>query len=53
MAAAHAQKYTKFWNAFGKALKMGIIEDASNRWARHAGRVVRAGPRLSWHAVHA
>ncbi|GAB4818046.1 hypothetical protein N2152v2_005092 [Parachlorella kessleri] len=25
------KKYDKFWSAFGKAIKMGIIEDASNR----------------------
>ncbi|GLJ55069.1 hypothetical protein SUGI_1182040 [Cryptomeria japonica] len=24
-------KYTKFWNEFGKSIKLGIIEDASNR----------------------
>lgn len=24
-------KYTKFWNEFGKLLKLGIIEDTSNR----------------------
>ena len=29
---ADIKKYDKFWSAFGKAIKMGIIEDASNRW---------------------
>ncbi|KAK9748569.1 hypothetical protein RND81_02G067400 [Saponaria officinalis] len=24
-------KYTKFWNEFGKSIKLGIIEDAANR----------------------
>lgn len=24
-------KYAKFWNEFGKAIKLGIIEDTSNR----------------------
>ena len=24
-------KYTKFWNSFGKNIKLGVIEDASNR----------------------
>uniref|UniRef100_A0A7N0R850 Endoplasmin homolog n=1 Tax=Kalanchoe fedtschenkoi TaxID=63787 RepID=A0A7N0R850_KALFE len=24
-------KYTKFWNEFGKSIKLGIIEDATNR----------------------
>merc|ERR1719152_531572 len=24
-------KYSKFWKAFGKYIKMGLIEDASNR----------------------
>lgn len=24
-------QYTKFWNEFGKSIKLGIIEDASNR----------------------
>merc|ERR1712078_562195 len=24
-------KYTKFWKAFGKYVKMGLIEDAANR----------------------
>jgi heat shock protein beta len=24
-------QYTKFWNAFGKSIKLGIIEDATNR----------------------
>merc|ERR1712054_95021 len=24
-------KYTKFWKAFGKYIKMGLIEDAANR----------------------
>merc|ERR1719331_2003124 len=26
-----ASKYTKFWKAFGKYIKMGLIEDAANR----------------------
>lgn len=26
-----AKQYDKFWGAFGKSLKMGIIEDTSNR----------------------
>ncbi len=30
-AKAEAAKYTTFWNEFGKPLKLGIIEDASNR----------------------
>ena len=25
------EKYEKFWKSFGKAIKLGIIEDASNR----------------------
>lgn len=25
------EKYLKFWNSFGKNIKLGIIEDASNR----------------------
>lgn len=29
--AALADKYTTFWKEFGKALKLGIIEDATNR----------------------
>ena len=24
-------KYAKFWNEFGKSIKLGIIEDATNR----------------------
>ena len=24
-------KYIKFWNEFGKSIKLGIVEDASNR----------------------
>jgi hypothetical protein len=24
-------QYTKFWNEFGKSIKLGIIEDATNR----------------------
>ena len=28
---AEASKYDKFWKAFGKSIKLGIIEDASNR----------------------
>lgn len=24
-------QYTKFWNEFGKSIKLGIIEDAANR----------------------
>lgn len=24
-------QYAKFWNEFGKSIKLGIIEDASNR----------------------
>lgn len=24
-------RYTKFWNKFGKLIKLGIIEDAANR----------------------
>ncbi|MCO5580169.1 hypothetical protein L7F22_034036 [Adiantum nelumboides] len=27
----HRGKYAKFWNEFGKSIKLGIIEDASNR----------------------
>jgi heat shock protein beta len=23
--------FTKFWNSFGKSVKMGVIEDQSNR----------------------
>ncbi len=30
-AKAEESKYDKFWKAFGKAIKLGIIEDASNR----------------------
>ncbi len=35
-AAAKAKEeaktgYTKFWNEFGKALKMGVVEDTANR----------------------
>lgn len=30
-SAAAAKKYSDFWGMFGKALKMGVIEDASNR----------------------
>ncbi len=29
--AEAAGAYTKFWGGFGKSLKMGIIEDQSNR----------------------
>lgn len=25
--------YTKLWKEFGKALKMGVVEDAANRYA--------------------
>ena len=25
-------QYKKFWGSFGKSVKMGIIEDPSNRW---------------------
>merc|ERR1719313_2959473 len=28
---AEESKYTKFWKAFGKYIKMGLIEDAANR----------------------
>ena len=28
---AEAEKYGKFWKEFGRALKLGIIEDAPNR----------------------
>lgn len=24
-------QYTRFWNEFGKSIKLGIIEDATNR----------------------
>lgn len=30
-ATESSEKYTKFWKLFGKAIKMGIIEDTSNR----------------------
>jgi len=26
-----SEKYTKFWEQFGKSIKMGVVEDASNR----------------------
>merc|ERR1712054_686307 len=29
--AEEESKYTKFWKAFGKYIKMGLIEDAANR----------------------
>ena len=25
------EKYKKFWNNFGKSIKLGVIEDSSNR----------------------
>lgn len=28
---APAGQYTQFWTAFGKAMKLGIIEDSSNK----------------------
>ena len=31
--AEESGKYAKFWKNFGKSLKMGIIEDSSNRCA--------------------
>lgn len=34
-----AQAYTKFYTAFGKSLKMGVIEDTSNRWAPDVGLI--------------
>lgn len=27
----HVDKYSKFWKSFGKNIKLGVIEDASNR----------------------
>ena len=30
-AAEEAKKYSVFWKEFGKAIKLGIIEDAQNR----------------------
>lgn len=30
-AKEEAEKYKKFWNSFGKSIKLGIIEDSSNR----------------------
>jgi heat shock protein beta len=30
-ATEASEKYTKFWKLFGKAIKMGIIEDTANR----------------------
>ena len=30
-APSDAGKYTKFWNQFGKLIKLGIIEDSGNR----------------------
>jgi heat shock protein beta len=30
-AKSATEKYTKFWKLFGKAIKMGIIEDTANR----------------------
>ena len=30
-AAEEAKKYSVFWKEFGKAVKLGIIEDAQNR----------------------
>lgn len=32
-------QYTKFWNEFGKSIKLGIMEDATNR---SVGITVRA-----------
>jgi heat shock protein 90kDa beta len=31
LASEATEKYTKFWKLFGKAVKMGIIEDSANR----------------------
>ena len=30
-ATKSSGKYTQFWNAFGKPMKLGLIEDSSNR----------------------
>jgi len=37
-------KYAKFWKEFGKAIKLGIIEDTSNR--------VRLAKLLRFHRYH-
>jgi heat shock protein beta len=37
-------KYAKFWKEFGKAIKLGIIEDATNR--------VRLAKLLRFHRYH-
>jgi heat shock protein beta len=44
VSAEKKGKYAKFWKEFGKAIKLGIIEDATNR--------VRLAKLLRFHRYH-